>query len=285
MTICSGTDELNPVERHLLLVDDEVNILRSLERALYREGYQIQKANNALEGLELLEKHQFGVIVSDHLMPKMTGVEFLSQVKERYPDTVRIILSGYIDLNLVTDAINKGAIYKFLNKPWEDDLLRANIKEAFQHHELRSENVRLSNALQDANRALETINQELEQRVEQKSREVVFNLNTLKLSQEMLENLSTAVIGIDNDATIVLANHQARASLINEDEGMVGRHIDTLLPDATTKLASLHSSGEAQTSYGRFTLACGIAVDVECRRMGRCSIGKGAMLVIAESRA
>ncbi|NOY62069.1 MAG: response regulator, partial [Gammaproteobacteria bacterium] len=214
MTIHSETEAHNLTERQLLLVDDEIGILRSLERALRGQGYQIHKANSGREGLELLEWNPIGVIVSDHRMPQMTGVEFLSQVKVRYPDTVRIVLSGYIDLKLVTDAINQGAIYKFFSKPWDDDLLRTNIKEAFEHYELRSENARLSKALQDANRALETINQELEQRVEQKSREVVLNLTTLQLSQELLENLPTAVIGVDDNGTIVLANHHARSSLL-----------------------------------------------------------------------
>ena len=81
-------------------------------------------------------------------------MEFLSKVRELYPDTVRIVLSGYTELNSVTDAINRGAVYKFLTKPWEDDLLRANVEEAFQRYEMRMENVRLARELEDANEEL-----------------------------------------------------------------------------------------------------------------------------------
>lgn len=137
-------------KRTILLVDDEENILRSLERLLRQDGYDILKAGSGNIGLELLKQHEVGVIISDQRMPGMTGVEFLSQVKELYPRTVRIVLSGYTELKAVTDAINKGAIYKFLTKPWEDDLLRENVREAFRHHELARENERLARELQEA---------------------------------------------------------------------------------------------------------------------------------------
>ena len=125
------------MERTLLLVDDEENITASLVRLLRRDGYTILRASSGQEGLDLLARHMVGVIVSDQRMPGMTGTEFLGKVKELYPDTVRIVLSGYTELNSVTDAINRGAIYKFLTKPWEDDLLRANVEEAFQRYEMK----------------------------------------------------------------------------------------------------------------------------------------------------
>ena len=154
------------MERTLLLVDDEENITNAMVRLLRRDGYNILRANSGKAGLDLLTQHKVGVIISDQRMPEMTGVEFLSRVKELYPDTVRIVLSGYTELNSVTDAINRGAIYKFLTKPWEDDLLRANVEEAFRYHEMKMENARLNMALQQANDMLQTINHELEQRVE-----------------------------------------------------------------------------------------------------------------------
>ena len=120
------------MERTLLLIDDEENIVAALARLLRRDGYNILKAAGGREGLELLAQNEVGVIISDQRMPEMTGVEFLNKVKDLYPDTIRIVLSGHTELNAVTDAINRGAIYKFLTKPWEDDLLRANVEEAFQ---------------------------------------------------------------------------------------------------------------------------------------------------------
>lgn len=102
-------------------------------------------------------------------MPGMTGVEFLSKVKDLYPRTVRIALSGYTELKSVTDAINKGAIYKFLTKPWDDDLLRANIQEAVEHFELAHENERLVRELESANEELARMKQALEARATRKS--------------------------------------------------------------------------------------------------------------------
>jgi len=122
-------------ERVLLLVDDEANVISALKRVLRRDGYQILSAGSAQEGLELLAKHQVGVILSDQRMPNMTGIEFLSKVKVMYPDVVRMVLSGYTEVNTMTEAINRGAIYKFLTKPWEDEPLRATIKEAFLRYE------------------------------------------------------------------------------------------------------------------------------------------------------
>ena len=157
------------MERTLLLVDDEENITSALVRLLRRDGYRILCANSGEAGLALLAQNKVGVIISDQRMPEMSGVEFLSKVREAFPDTVRIVLSGYTELNSVTDAINRGAVYKFLTKPWEDELLRANVEEAFQRYEMRMENARLARELEDANEELQKINCELEQRVEEKT--------------------------------------------------------------------------------------------------------------------
>lgn len=129
--------------RKLLLVDDEANILTSLKRMLRNEGYQVFTAGSGQEGLEILKHESIGVIISDQRMPGMNGTEFLSQVKELYPETVRIVLSGYTELETITSAINRGAIYRFLTKPWDDAQLKAHIAEAFQHYTLKNENLRL----------------------------------------------------------------------------------------------------------------------------------------------
>ncbi|HUG11058.1 MAG TPA: EAL domain-containing protein [Opitutaceae bacterium] len=121
-------------ERTLLLLDDEQPILSSLKRLLRRDDYQILTATSAREAFELLANNKVGVIVSDHRMPEMTGVEFLRRVKELYPRSVRMALSGYTDLDTVTNAVNQGAIYRFLTKPWDDSLLRAHIADAFRQY-------------------------------------------------------------------------------------------------------------------------------------------------------
>ena len=148
--------------RTLLLVDDEANILASLTRLLRADGYQILTALGAEEGLELLASHRVDVIVSDQRMPGMSGVEFLRRVKVLHPATIRLVLSGYTDLQTVTDAINEGAIYKFLTKPWDDSHLRANIQEAFRTKEMADENRRLHSEVLEANSQMSEANQQLQ---------------------------------------------------------------------------------------------------------------------------
>nr|WP_315261551.1 EAL domain-containing protein [uncultured Duganella sp.] len=118
----------------LLIVDDDVNVLSSLHRLFRRDGYQILAAASPTEAFEMLALHAVQVIVCDQRMPAMSGTEFLSKVKEMYPDTIRIILSGYTGLEAVLDAINRGAIYRFYTKPWDDTQLRDNIRLAFHHY-------------------------------------------------------------------------------------------------------------------------------------------------------
>lgn len=125
----SATEGREPT---ILLLDDEENILRALNRVLRRDGYRILMATRAQDAFELLAKHHVQVIISDQRMPEMSGTEFLSRVKDLYPETIRIVLSGYTDLKSVTDAINQGAIYKFLTKPWDDEQLRQIITQAFR---------------------------------------------------------------------------------------------------------------------------------------------------------
>jgi len=119
----------------LLLVDDEPGILSALRRELRGEGYRILTAGSAPEAMELLARNAVQVIMSDQRMPEMSGTDFLSQVKEMYPDTVRIVLSGYADLDTIIRAVNEGSIYKFLIKPWDGERLREHLRDAFRYHE------------------------------------------------------------------------------------------------------------------------------------------------------
>ena len=119
----------------LLLLDDEENILRSLVRLFRRDGYRILAASNVTDAFELLATNDVQVILSDQRMSDMSGTEFLGRVRMLYPDTVRLVLSGYTDLATVTEAINRGEIYRFLTKPWNDDDLREHIRQAFTAYE------------------------------------------------------------------------------------------------------------------------------------------------------
>ncbi|MDD2466443.1 MAG: EAL domain-containing protein [Desulfobulbus sp.] len=122
-------------KKHLLLVDDDRLVVRGLRRAFYRSDYQVHTATSGEEALAIMATTSVQVIISDQLMPGMTGIELLSRVKKIYPDAVRIILSGYAELATVTEAINHGEVWKYLMKPWSDDLLRQVVQEAFRHRE------------------------------------------------------------------------------------------------------------------------------------------------------
>ena len=129
--------------RTLLLVDDEPQILAALRRLFRPDGYQVLCADGGAQALELLATHAVDVIVSDQRMPVMTGVEFLRRTKVLHPNTIRITLSGYTDLQSIIDAVNEGAVYKFLTKPWDDELLRGHVADAFAQKELADDNRRL----------------------------------------------------------------------------------------------------------------------------------------------
>ncbi|HEB55981.1 MAG TPA: response regulator [Gammaproteobacteria bacterium] len=267
------------MQRTLLLVDDEENIRRSLVRVLRRNAYHILQADGGEEGLAVLQEHpDVGVIISDQRMPEMTGIEFLARVREACPDTVRIILSGYTDLNTVTEAINEGAVYKFLTKPWEDDLLRANVEEAFRYYELGRENERLTCELKSANEELAIINQDLEQRVEEKTRQVLLNTHFLKISQEVLEYLPAGVLGMDNEGTIVLANRQAHILLNHEKQELMGQTVVAVLPQALAELFQL--AVEKKQAHALRVELENIIVDVQCCCMGQSSQAEGAIIVL-----
>ncbi|MCA2980588.1 MAG: response regulator [Myxococcaceae bacterium] len=131
------------VTRRILVVDDEENVCHALRRSLRKEGYELFFGNEPAQGLEVLRKERVDMVISDHLMPNMTGLEFLKLVRNRYPDVMRIMLTGHADMQTAIDAINQGNIYRFLTKPWDDTELKVTLFLAFEQLELERENRRL----------------------------------------------------------------------------------------------------------------------------------------------
>jgi DNA-binding NtrC family response regulator len=127
----------------LLIVDDEENVRNALKRSLRKEHYEVLTAPGPEEGLEMLKQHPIDLVISDHLMPKMTGLEFLKLVHDRHPDVGRIMLTGHADMDTAIKAINQGEIYRFLQKPWDDVELKVVVHLALEHVELERENRRL----------------------------------------------------------------------------------------------------------------------------------------------
>lgn len=275
--------ELAQRSRTILLVDDENNIISALKRTLRRDGYSILTANSGEEGLALLTQYEVGVIVSDQRMPLMSGVEFLRKVKILYPKTLRIVLSGYTELESVTGAINEGAICKFLTKPWDDDLLRDNIREAFLQYEMERENVRLSQALQSANEKLSLLNQNLEQKVADKTREITHSINLLQISQEILEHLPIGIIGIDDQNIIVASNRRAEVLFRQPPAScLLGLMASDVLPEALLQLLQGAASDNfAQLDDSIVRLADGTSMQVLISAMGDSSRSKGIIMVLS----
>lgn len=218
-----------PRERTLLLVDDEENIIASLKRLLRRGGYRIVTALNAAEGLLRLSEVDVDVIVSDQRMPGMTGVEFLRRAKQLYPETIRIVLSGYTELQSITDAINEGAIYKFLTKPWEDDLLRANIDEAFRQKEMADENRRLDNEVRVANLELADVNGKLQRALASQREQVSLAEGQGSGARDALFNVPVPLIGLDAEGMLAFVNAEC-ARLLPELPMLLGWDAAEALP-------------------------------------------------------
>lgn len=127
----------------ILVVDDEEGVRNALARSLRVEGYEVFKAEGAREGMELLATEHVDLIICDHKMPRMTGLEFLARVREDYPDTVRFMLTGQAEMDTVIAAINTGEVSRFVTKPWDDEDLKMMIRMALANLELARENRRL----------------------------------------------------------------------------------------------------------------------------------------------
>ncbi|MGF7077802.1 response regulator [Mucilaginibacter sp. UYCu711] len=140
----------------VLYVDDEINNLNSF-KAAFRRDFEIFIASSAKEGRKILDTQEIGVIITDQRMPGMTGIEFLESILPVYPDTIRILLTGFSDINAVMDAINRGQVYKYLVKPWQNDELKMYIENALEIYNLRKENKDLARKLQLAHAELNAI--------------------------------------------------------------------------------------------------------------------------------
>lgn len=117
----------------VLFVDDELHNLEAF-KATFRREFQVFVCLNVPEALELLEKEEMHVILSDQRMPGITGVEFFEQILVKHPDCIRILITGYADIGIVVDAVNKGKIYKYIQKPWDNAMLKDTIEKAYAEY-------------------------------------------------------------------------------------------------------------------------------------------------------
>lgn len=214
--------------RRILLVDDDEIVLLAIKETLERESHSIAAFNTPAEALEALKSEQFSVIISDHRMPKMTGLEFLGQCKEIQPNASRILITGVLTLSTVVDAVNKGEIFRFLAKPWIREELLATIENAIQrftlvetNEKLSADTLALNEKLVESNGVLEAKIQELE---EQKSRLNEANLALEKNFDQSLEicfRLIEAfhpVLGQQTKAVVTICNEIAKSEHLTAKE-------------------------------------------------------------------
>lgn len=215
----------------ILCVDDEVNVLRALERMFLDEDYELLTASSAAEGLEILEREDpVQIVISDYRMPIMNGVDFLREVCVRWPDTVRIVLSGYADTAAIVAAINDGQIYKFVPKPWNDDELKVTVVNALEKYQLQKRNAQLLDELSQSNEELRMINDNLERIVAERTAELMLRNRVLTSSQNILDALPVGVLGLDTGGTVVQCNRNA-ARLFGLSAGdVVGCGASEVLP-------------------------------------------------------
>jgi response regulator RpfG family c-di-GMP phosphodiesterase len=175
---------------HLLVVDDEEVVRVALRDTLTREGYHVTTATNGAEALARLKDHVYSAVITDQQMPMLTGLEFLSQVKEVQPDATRILITAVLNLATVIDSINKGEIFRFIVKPWLREELLVTVKNAVQRHELVCKNQMLQVATLAMNEKLTKLNASLE---EQLAREADQNAELERLNLALRENLERSV--------------------------------------------------------------------------------------------
>ena len=156
----------------LLIVDDEPGILSSLRRLLRPAGYKIHTAESGQAGLLVLEQEVVDLVISDMRMPEMDGAKFLEQVRARWPGTTRILLTGYADVNSTIEAINRGEIFRYIAKPWDDNDLMLVVRDALERRRLQNENARLLVLTQAQNDELKDLNANLEDKVRQRTAEI-----------------------------------------------------------------------------------------------------------------
>ena len=202
----------------ILFVDDEENILRSLQRLFMDEEVEIFTAASGAKALEILAgEAEVGVIVSDQRMPEMTGVDFLEKSKAISPQSIRILLTGYADVNAAIDAINRGGTFRYLNKPWNDAELVQTVKGALQMYRLLTENKRLAATVKQQNAELKKWNTELESIVQEQTMELQKSYDSVRaVNSRLRANFKNTIVAFSG--LIELRDKRMRAHSRNVAE-------------------------------------------------------------------
>ena len=177
----------------VLCVDDELGILQALKRLLHKQNYHLLLATSGVKALELMQHNDVHLIISDMRMPTMSGAVLLEKVATSYPDSYRILLTGYADMESTVNAVNKGKIHRYLQKPWDNDELVSAIEEGLEKVRLKYENINLQKRLKKQNSRLKELNQNLENKVQLRTKQIHTALKRIErnnnATQKVLYNL------------------------------------------------------------------------------------------------
>ena len=180
----------------ILCVDDEPNILSSLRRLFRTQGFQVRVAESGLAGLALMESESIDLVISDMRMPEMDGAKFLEHVRTRWPDTVRLLLTGYADIDSIIEAINRGEIYRYITKPWDDHDIVLIVRQALERKTLEQEKKQLEALIVQQNEDLKILNASLEAKVEARTAELKVANDSLQGANEQLKSSFVTLIKV-----------------------------------------------------------------------------------------
>lgn len=245
----------------VLLVDDEENILMALRRLLRRSGYRCLFATSGAEGLKILEQESVDLIVSDMRMPGMDGAQFLTQVRERWPRTVRILLTGYADISSTIEALNKGGIYRYISKPWDDQGLLDAIAEGVRIHRLEREKAELLVLTQQQNLQLKSFNEELEQRVRARTEELRQTADMLDLAFKELKDSYSLFVRV---FSTVISSRPHLAKSQPQQVADLARKLGTLLKLSDDELRHIYFAGLLM-DLGKLSLSDDLLARAEAR--------------------
>lgn len=230
----------------ILFVDDEPNVLRALHRSFLDENYEILTAQSGPEALDMLASEMpVQLVISDYRMPGMNGVEFLRKVCARWPETIRIVLSGFADAPAVVSSINEGKIFRFIPKPWDEQELKASIREGVEQFS----NVRAIEHLQATVQQLEEENTELLHKSQEVATRLLVKDRAFSRAADILNALPIGILGIDTLDRVVFCN-QAGESIMQTQ--VIGFAWDDLFP-LEDRLQVQHGLGESGRFSGTLT--------------------------------
>ena len=169
----------------ILYIDDEQDNLTVFYSA-FRRNFKVYLANSGQEGIEIMKMHTIHLVIADQRMPEMTGIEFLERIKIEYPDCIRMVLTGYTDVEAIIQAINKGRVYRYITKPWNKDDLKLTIDRALETFNLKRQNRKLFADLEEANQTLEKKVIERTKKIESQGREITDSIQYASRIQRAL---------------------------------------------------------------------------------------------------